>query len=89
MHLGLSESIEITNDIQSKFHYGKTWPHTAVKMKVDQQLMVKALGANHLVAVFGNYIEEITNFCKQAGIEIFMIDSNDGIRKWLEKVAKL
>ena len=89
MHIGLSETIEINKEIQSKFHYGEIWPHTAVKMNVDQQLMVKALGANHLVVVFGDYVKEIMNFCRQARIEIFRIDSNDDIEKWLTEIANL
>jgi len=89
MHIGLFDTIEISKEIQSRFHYGKTWPHTAVKMKSDQQLMIKALGSNHLVAVFGNYMTEMINFCKQAGIETFRIDSDDDIERWLERVAYL
>ncbi len=89
MHLGLADAIEITKEIESKFHYGNTWPHTALNMGVDQQLLVKALGANHLIAVPGDYIREIYHLSTLAGIEVFRIDSNEGIEKWLNRVHYL
>ena len=89
MHLGRAEAVVIDDAIESKFYYGNTWPHTAIKMEVDQQLLVKALGANHLIAVFGDYIQEIRHACRQADIEVFRIDTEDGINKWIEKIAHL
>jgi L-fucose isomerase-like protein len=89
MHLGLAEAIKITKDIESKFYYGKTWPHTALNMDVDQQLLVKALGSNHIIATPGDFIKEINYLCNQAGIEVFRIDSKEGIEKWLERVSFL
>ena len=81
--------MEITAEIISKFHYGSTWPHTAINMGVDQQLLVKALGANHLNAIPGNYINEVLYACILAGIEVFRIDSNDGVKSWLNRVHYL
>ncbi len=89
MHLGIGRAIEITKDISSKFYYGKTWPHTAVSLGVDQQLLVQSLGANHLIAIPGNFLKEVYYACTLAGIEIFRIDSNDGIIKWLDMVRFL
>jgi L-fucose isomerase-like protein len=86
MHVGRANAIEITDSIKSKFHYGRTWPHTALQMNIDPQLLAKALGANHLSAIPGDYIEEIQHFCKLAGIEIFRIDQNNGLERWLERV---
>lgn len=89
MHLGLAEAIEITKDIESKFYYGDTWPHTALTMEVDRSLLIKALGANHLIAIPGNYVEEVSHLCVLANIEVFRIDSNRGIEKWLDRVHNL
>jgi L-fucose isomerase-like protein len=89
MLVGLGSAIEVTKEISSKFYFGKTWPHTAVKLNSDQQLLVQALGANHVVATFGNYLKELQYACTLAGIEVFRIDSNDGIIKWLDRVRYL
>ena len=89
MLMGLGSAIEATKEISSKFYFGKTWPHTAVKLNSDQQLLVQALGANHVVATFGNYLKEMQYACTLAGIEVFRIDSNDGIIKWLDRVRYL
>jgi L-fucose isomerase-like protein len=86
MLLGLGEAVEITKEISSKFHFGSTWPHTAIKFKTDQQLMVQSLGANHVVASFGNHIKEIIYACTLAGIEVFRIDSDEETLKWLDRV---
>lgn len=89
MLMGLGSALEVTEEISSKFYFGKTWPHTAVNLNVDQQLLVQALGANHVVATFGNYLKEMQYACTLAGIEVFRIDSNEAITKWLDRVRYL
>ncbi|MBM3705331.1 MAG: fucose isomerase [Actinobacteria bacterium] len=89
MLLGLGNAMEITEEISSKFYFGSTWPHTAIKLQSDRQLIVQALGANHLVATFGNYLKEVYYACSLAGIEIFRMDSDDGLNKWLDRVRYL
>ena len=86
MHAGTTESIGINEPMASRFHYGRTWPHTALRMPVDPERFVKALGANHITAIEGDYLPEITHFCTQAGIELFRIDTDEGIERWLERV---
>jgi len=58
-------------------------------MDVDRDLFINALGANHLIAIPGNYLRETEYFCRQVGFELFRIDSNDGISDWLNKVHYL
>ncbi|MBM3701045.1 MAG: fucose isomerase [Actinobacteria bacterium] len=89
MLIGLGDAVEITKDISSKFYFGSTWPHTAVRLNVDQQLFVQALGANHVVATYGNYLKEMVYSCTLAGIEYFRIDSNESLERWLERVRYL
>ena len=89
MHLGLGKAVEITKEISSKFYYGNTWPHTAINIGVNQQLLVQALGANHLVAIPGNCLKEVYYASTLAGIEVYRIDSNEGIEKWLERIRYL
>jgi L-fucose isomerase-like protein len=89
MHLGLVKALKISDKISSKFYYGNTWPHTAVSINADQQLLVKAFGANHLVAIGGDFTKEMIYACNLAGIEVFRIDSDSGINDWLKKVRSL
>jgi len=89
MHYGLGTSIEMTKDMKDAIYFGKTNPHTAIKMNVDKDLFINALGANHLITIPGNYLKETQYFCRQVGIELFRIDSNEGIQKWLDRVHYL
>lgn len=89
MLAGVGNALEITEEISSKFYYGKTWPHTAIKINCSQQLLVQALGANHIVAVFGDYLKELSYACILAGIEFYRIDSDSEIEKWLNRVRYL
>ncbi len=56
---------------------------------VDKDLFINALGANHLIAIPGNYLKETGYFCRQVGIETYRIDSNEGIADWLKRVYYL
>ena len=89
MHYGLGTSIPMTNQMKDAIYFGKTNPHTAIKMNVDKDLFINALGANHLIAIPGNYLKETEYFCRQVGIEFYRIDSNEGIKSWLNRVYYL
>jgi len=89
MHYGLGSSIEMTREMKDSIYFGKTNPHTALKMNVDKDLFINALGANHLTAIPGNYLKETEYFCRQVGFEMFRIDSNEGINNWLNRVHYL
>jgi L-fucose isomerase-like protein len=89
MHYGLGTSIKMTKNMQDAIYFGKTNPHTAIKMCVEKNLFINALGANHLIAIPGNFLKETEYFCRQAGFEAFRIDSNVGINEWLKKVHSL
>ncbi|MHB1335357.1 MAG: fucose isomerase [Candidatus Humimicrobiaceae bacterium] len=89
MHYGLGTSIEMTKSMKDAIYFGKTNPHTAIRMDVDKDLFINALGANHLTAIPGNYLKETEYFCRQVGFEMFRIDSNDSINDWLKRVHYL
>ena len=89
MHAGIFDAIDISEDISSKFYFGSTWPHTVLSLNADQQLFVQALGANHLVATSGNHLKELEYACTLAGIEVYRLDSNEGLIKWLDRVRFL
>jgi len=89
MHYGLGTSIEMTKNMKDEIYFGRTNPHTAIKMNVDKNLFINALGANHLITIPGNYLKETEYFCRQVGIELYRIDSKEGIQKWLDRVYYL
>ncbi len=89
MHYGLGTSTKITDRIKSEIYFGKTNPHTAIKMNVDKNLFINALGANHVIAIPGNYLVETEYFCRQVGIELYRIDSDEEIKNWLNRVRYL
>lgn len=89
MHYGLGTSIEMTKNMKDAIYFGRTNPHTAIKMNVSKDLFINALGANHLIAIPGNYLKETQYFCRQVGIELYRIDSDEGINGWLDRVHYL
>lgn len=84
MQLGLAEAIEITGEIEGRFFYGKTWPHTAVRLNVGQQLLIKVMGSNHMGAIPGDKIREVIYACREAGINVLRIDREEDILSWLK-----
>jgi len=51
------------------------WPHIVVKFKKSDFLnLLDVLGANHLHATEGDYIEELIEFCKLKGIKYVVFD---------------
>ena len=53
------EGVEITEELEGKFRWGKQWPHTAVKNPMDKEGFIEVMGANHLLAVPGDFREEL------------------------------
>jgi L-fucose isomerase-like protein len=67
-----------------KMGWGKTWPHTAIKMKVSVESLIKAIGTNHLSLMPGNYTEELKHVSKILGIPAFQLDNEDSIQNFLD-----
>ncbi len=79
---GMMKTMEITDTIRSKTSFYRNWPLSALKFDVDRNLLVDALGANHLIGIPGDFTTEITYACQSAGIKVFRIDSNKDILDW-------
>ena len=45
------------------------WPHAFARLKVDAQEFLSTYDSNHTHGVYGNYVEELVDFCKIAGID--------------------
>jgi L-fucose isomerase-like protein len=64
--------------------WGITWPHTAVKMEVPVELLVKAIGTNHLSLMPGNYAEELKHISKILGISTVQLNNEESIMNFLD-----
>lgn len=80
--LGMMQTMKITGNIRSKTSFFRNWPLSALKFNVDRDLLVDALGANHLIGIPGDFTSEITYACHSAGIKVFRIDSDKDIKNW-------
>ncbi len=81
--LGLMDTIDVTDTMRCKTSFFRNWPLTAFKFNVDRGLLVDALGANHLIAVPGDFTGELTYSCNISGIKVFRIDNNYDIKNWV------
>ena len=77
MQLGLMRAREITPEITEKIIWGQTWPHIAIEHGVDRDLLARAVGSNHYCALPGDHIAELQHACREAGLEVLRLDSND------------
>ncbi|NHJ39388.1 MAG: fucose isomerase [Asgard group archaeon] len=82
MQIGTSKIVTLKDNQQ--MGWGITWPHTAIKMKVPLELMVKAIGTNHLSLTLGNYVAEMKHVSKLLGIPIVLLDNEDSIQNFLD-----
>ena len=78
----MMQTMEITDRIRSKTSFYRNWPLSALKFNVDRDLLVDALGANHLIGIPGDFTREITYACQSAGIKVFRTDSDKEIKDW-------
>ncbi len=46
------------------------WAHAIVKLPVEPLEFLQTISANHVHAVAGDYVDELTEFCEMAGIEV-------------------
>lgn len=80
MHLGLAESLRIDERIMANIMWGRMWPHVALRLPVDRELLVAALGSNHYCAVPGDHVRELELACRTAGIPVLRIDNEEQLR---------
>ncbi|NHJ49167.1 MAG: fucose isomerase [Asgard group archaeon] len=74
----------VTMKEKQKMGWGITWPHTAVKMNVSVESLVKAIGTNHLSLMPGNYTEELKHVSKILGISTVQLDNENSIQSFLD-----
>lgn len=53
------------------------WPHAFAKLQVSAEEFLSTYDSNHIHGVYGNYIEELVDFCKVAGIDYKIYGGNE------------
>lgn len=77
-----SEGYQLVISFGRSIHYPITditgasprWPHAFVALDIDPQTLVRTLQANHLHAVAGNYVRELTMFAELLNIKAVVLD---------------
>ncbi len=73
------EGVEIDEELEAKFKWGKQWPHTAVRNPLDKETFIEVMGANHLSAVPGDFREELRFVGRIWGIKTVDLDADDAL----------
>ncbi len=78
-----SRGVEINEELEKKFKWGKQWPHTAVKNPLDKEHFIEVMGANHLSAVPGDFREELKFVGRIWGVKTVDLGKKDAYEKIL------
>jgi L-fucose isomerase-like protein len=91
MHLGVGESVAVTGAVKEKVmgFFGQMWPNVMIKLGTEPDLLFRVATSNHPVATDGDVAQEVTYACRQMGIPIVRLDSNDSMREYLDSLAAL
>jgi L-fucose isomerase-like protein len=91
MHLGVGESVAVTGAVREKVmgFFGQMWPNVMIRLGTDPDLLFRVAASNHPVATDGDVSQEVIYACRQMGIPIVRLDSNDSMREHLENVAAM
>lgn len=81
---GVGESIEPPEGIKESVLSAECSPIITVKLEADTQKLLRAIGPNHISASAGDLCEEITLFCRLAGVEPIRIDSDGSLDEFSE-----
>ncbi len=89
MHLGVGESVAVEGPVKDKVmrFFGQMWPNVYIRLGTDPDLLFRVATSNHPVATDGDVSQEVTYFCRQLGIPIVRLDSNDSMRDYLDGLA--
>ncbi|MEZ4769247.1 MAG: hypothetical protein R2844_12575 [Caldilineales bacterium] len=91
MHLGVGESVAVDGAVKEKVmgFFGQMWPNVMVRLGTDPELLFRVAASNHPVATDGDISEEVTYACRQMGIPIVRLDSNQSMRAHLDALASM
>lgn len=75
MQLGRGKALTMKEEIKRNILWGNTWPHIAIDLGVSRKKLVQMVGANHLCAIKGDFIEELKFACREAEIDVWEFGS--------------
>lgn len=89
MHLGVGESVGVEGPVKDKImgFFGQMWPNVYVRLGTDPDLLFRIAASNHPVATDGDISAEVTYACRQLGIPIVRLDSDESMRAYLDELA--
>ena len=91
MHLGVGESVAVTGAVKDKVmgFFGQMWPNVMISLGSDPDLLFRVAASNHPVATDGDVSQEVTYACRQMGIPIVRLDSNESMQEYLDTLASV
>lgn len=91
MHLGVGESVAVEGAVRDKVlgFFGQMWPNVMVRLGTDPDLLFRVAASNHPVATDGDVSAEVTYACRQMGIPIVRLDSNESMQEHLDSLATM
>ena len=90
MQLGIGESLPIEGTIKDEIMgtFGSEFPHMALKMDVKLENFVNVVGGNHPCITLGDCIDEVKYACREFGIPVIRIDSDEEINRYYNQVLR-
>jgi len=91
MHMGVGRSVPVEGAVKEKVKgfFGEMWPNVMVKLDSDPDLLFRVAASNHPVATDGDVSEEVTYACRQLGIPVVRLDSDESMRSYLESLGSI
>ncbi len=84
LQIGTGQILDFT--LKQEKTWGTTWPHTAIQMKIPGELLVKAIGTNHLSLTLGDHREELKYIAKMIGIPVVSFDDTNETQMFLDSI---
>jgi len=86
MQLGHGRAMAVSKDMADQILWGQTWPHVCIDIGVAPGLFQNIAASNHYSAVPGDCTKSVEYFCREAGIRVLRIDSDDGAKAAMELI---
>ena len=84
MTMGVGEALAIEGAVREWVGtaYGSMYPQTAFRLPSSSANLLRAFGGNHLTATRGDCSRELTYACREVGIPVLRIDSDQAIEEF-------
>ena len=95
MQFGKAKGLDSKKILKEKYgerikaHLGQTWGKVVIDLGVSAKNFVRVIGANHLTATIGDFVDELNIFCRQADIPVLRIDSDNDMEEFYSSIRYL